>query len=109
MNLLMLMPVDVKVPWTRKSTEQEEHLLCRASLHGKARSGCVCMWRLQRGRLYRHSLSDGCVGPVSNGKGQKSFPSTCSWSLSICMLGKCKARAEFDLRRGLQNAKPCRA
>lgn len=83
----MLMPVNVKVPWTRKYTEQEQHLLCRASLLDKPQSGCVYV-EAPEPQLYRHSLSDGCGGPVSYGKDQWSFPSTCSQPLSICTLGK---------------------
>lgn len=31
-SLLMLMPVNVEVSWTRKRTEQEQYLLCRATV-----------------------------------------------------------------------------
>lgn len=92
MSLLMLMPVNVEVTWTRKPTEREQRLLCRASLRGKPRSGRVDVEAPER-QLYRHSWSDGSGGPVSRGKDQWSFPSTSSCPLSIRMLSEAQSQS----------------
>lgn len=56
-------------------------------------------------QLYRHSLSGGCGHPVSNGKGQWSFPSTCSYPLSICMLGEVQSQSWMGFEEGFTKGK----
>lgn len=101
-------PVNVKVTWTRKSTGREQPWLCRASLLGTPRPGPADGAAPER-QLYGHSWRDGSGGPAGNGQGQWSFPALEHVPCPSASLMRRKARAEWDLRRSLEKAKPWRA
>lgn len=100
---------NVKVPQTGKCREQEEHLICRESLLDKARSVCVCVWRLQSSSCTSTAqmMAVGVLSAVEEATG--AFPALAHSSSPSAYQAKYKARAEWDFRRDLQQAKLWRA